>query len=427
MRLDHIYSYIAEDTRYTRDEMPQISKKHLKKAGIPFRRKTVLINQLIPVQKERVEGLVDKTVDDMITKKNKRPLIVSKDFEIVNGHHRYDAAKKLGLIELDIFLVDRTLDQLVREFSYLREKQPEHRILTPEQYHGYRQHNDLHEASYIEETWFHGTPDAKEVEKQSGFSDITTSVTYVSNPTEFDELQKEMSDAREEDFDLYFSLLQKAQQSIHRYRYKKPVFLSDKYSVAKTYANPRRAFDYQGAEEKVFEVEVDCNKIVKIDGLGRGFQFIGVDQVKKGFMNAGVSEKEIDTLISMFNYYVSDNSGIQTDVIGAIGNWLKFDCIDVKNTLDSHHGGEIRSTIRMVLNPATVKLKRGEDMRASQVTENTKPYFLKDGELRGSWQDDKLAALGFRKAVNGSWYISQAKWKKLLQVGERNWHTLIKK
>lgn len=290
-----------------------------------------------------------------------------------------------------------------------------------------RQVDPLHEVS-TNERWFHGTPDAREVEKESGFGDRITSVPYVSNPTEFGELQKEMSDAREKDGgDLYFSLLQKAQQFIKTYKYKKPVFLSDQYSVAKTYADPHRAFDYQGAEEKVFEVEVDCNKLVEIDGMEKRFRFIGVDQVKKGFINAGVSEDEIDTLISMFNYYVSDNRGIQTDVIGAIGSWLKFDCIDVKNTLDSYHGGTIRSTVRMVLNPATVKLKKGEDMRASQVTENTKPYFLKPDELRYSWKDDQLQALGFRKAINGSWYISQAKWNRLLQVGERNWHSLIKK
>ena len=60
----------------------------------------------------------------------------------------------------------------------------------------------------------------------------------------------------------------------------------------------------------------------------------------------------------MFNYYISDNKGIETDVIAAIGNWLDFDCIDVVGVLDSYHGGTVKSTVRMVLDPTNVKIKR---------------------------------------------------------------------
>jgi hypothetical protein len=80
--------------------------------------------------------------------------------------------------------------------------------------------------------------------------------------------------------------------------------------------------------------------------------------VKKGFINSGVSEEEVDRLISMFNYYISDSKGIKTDVIAAIGNWLDFDCIDVIGVLDSYHGGTVKSTVRMVLDPTIVKIKR---------------------------------------------------------------------
>ena len=59
----------------------------------------------------------------------------------------------------------------------------------------------------------------------------------------------------------------------------------------------------------------------------------------------------------MFNYYISDNKGIQTDVIAAIGNYLGFDCIDVIGVLDSYHGGTVKSTVRMVLNPSNVRIK----------------------------------------------------------------------
>lgn len=79
--------------------------------------------------------------------------------------------------------------------------------------------------------------------------------------------------------------------------------------------------------------------------------------MKKGFIDAGIDEKYIDEIIKMFNYYQDNITGIKTDVIGAIGNWFKFDCIDVVGVLDSYHGGNVKSTVRMVLNPSKIKIK----------------------------------------------------------------------
>lgn len=217
----------------------------------------------------------------------------------------------------------------------------------------------LNEQQTLNESWFHGTPDAREVEKEGGFIHKTMSVEYVKNPNIFNKLQQQMNMARNnEDEDLYFDLLKKSHSYKEYYTYKKPLFLTDKYSVAKTYADPKRAFDYQNAVEKVYEVDVKCNKVAKIVATGNRFKFISIDKVKQGFINSGVSEEEIDRLISMFNYYISDNKGIKTDVIAAIGNWLEFDCIDVIGVLDSYHGGTVKSTVRMVLDPTNVKIKR---------------------------------------------------------------------
>jgi len=141
-----------------------------------------------------------------------------------------------------------------------------------------------------------------------------------------------------------------------KFTYRKPVFLSNKYSVAKTYADRKRAFDYQNAIPKVFEVDVDCNKTVKIVATGDRFKYISVDKVKIGFINAGIEEMEIDKLISMFNYYTSNGKGIKSDTIAAIGNYLGFDCIDVVDVLDSYNGGNIKSSVKIVLNPLDINL-----------------------------------------------------------------------
>lgn len=216
----------------------------------------------------------------------------------------------------------------------------------------------LNEKNVNNKSWYHGTPDGREIEKEGGFSDKTMSVKYITDIDAYNNLLIDIQNSRENsDMNLYHKLLNKVDKYKKDFVYKKPLFLTDNYSVAKTYANPNRAFDYQNAIEKVYEVDVNnCSKVVEIIATGDRFRFISIDKVKRGFMNSGISENEIDKLISMFNYYISDK-GIKTDVIAAIGNWLGFDCIDVIGVLDSYQGGNVKSTVRMVLNPSNVKLK----------------------------------------------------------------------
>ena len=44
--------------------------------------------------------------------------------------------------------------------------------------------------------------------------------------------------------------------------------------------------------------------------------------------------------------------------------------------------------------------------------------FLRPGELRGSYSDTQLRAMGFRQARNGAWFISQRRWDQLTQSGQ---------
>jgi hypothetical protein len=216
----------------------------------------------------------------------------------------------------------------------------------------------INEFIDLSESWYHGTPDAREVENSGGFLNKTVTVDYINDLDGYYKIMEEINKARlSGDSDLYFRLLDKVSIYKSDFKYNKPIFLSNSYSVAHTYADPKRAFDYQSAVEKVYEVDVVCNKIVKIVATGERFRFLSIDKVKQGFINSGVDENEINQLILMFNYYISGNKGIKTDVIAAIGNWLKFDCIDVVGVLDSYQGGTIKSTVKIVLNPNNIKIK----------------------------------------------------------------------
>jgi hypothetical protein len=217
----------------------------------------------------------------------------------------------------------------------------------------------LNEQQSLKESWYHGTPDGIEIERVGGFTKKTKSVPYITDPIGFNELQSKISTARKNDDHL---LLKELLDDVNKYKdyytYKKPLFLTDKYSVAKTYADPKRAFDYQNSVDKVYEVDVECEKIVKIIAIGEKFRSIPINNVKNGFINYGISEEDIDKLISMFNFYVKENYGIQTDVIAAIGDWLGLDCIDVIGVIDSYQGGNTKSTVRIVLDVDKVKIKK---------------------------------------------------------------------
>jgi hypothetical protein len=239
------------------------------------------------------------------------------------------------------------------------------------------------------ESWYHGTPDSREIEKMGGFNSNTITVDYVTEPLKLKGLQREMIIARESgNMSLYHILLNKVDDFKKDFIYKKPLFLSDKYNVAKTYADPHRAFDYQSAVEKVYEVEVDCDKIAKIIATGDRFRFINIEKVKQGFINSGTSEKKIDKLIAMFNYYTSDSKGIKTDVIAAIGNILGFDCIDVIGVLDSYHGGNVKSIIRMVLDPSKARLKKtlmiNENIENYKTVYRGQPFWINTYPSKGS-------------------------------------------
>ena len=50
------------------------------------------------------------------------------------------------------------------------------------------------------------------------------------------------------------------------------------------------------------------------------------------------------------------------------------------------------------------------------INENAGKFkFLRHGELKGSYTDAQLRALGFKKSQSGSWFISQYKWNQLIQ------------
>jgi len=103
---------------YTRDELPQIKNEHLK--HISHKIEKIKLDKLIPVQTERIQENLTKQINNL-RQNNYNPLIVDKDNKIVNGHHRYTAAKTLGITEVKVARINLPLKTIIKEYKKFME------------------------------------------------------------------------------------------------------------------------------------------------------------------------------------------------------------------------------------------------------------------------------------------------------------------
>lgn len=91
-----------------RDDMPQIEEKYydeyfkyLKKNGINITKDTVDPDDLKPTQsnfsKPGIERSIEKFVEVLKGKRELKPIIVSSDNRVIDGHHRWLAHKSIGM------------------------------------------------------------------------------------------------------------------------------------------------------------------------------------------------------------------------------------------------------------------------------------------------------------------------------------------
>ena len=92
---------------YTRDQLPQIRKKHLE--SIPHKIVSVKVESIIPVQKERLKENYTKQLKK-IAAGNYSPIVVDSTNRIINGHHRYDVVKMLQMESITVAKLPYTLE-----------------------------------------------------------------------------------------------------------------------------------------------------------------------------------------------------------------------------------------------------------------------------------------------------------------------------
>ena len=108
---------------YKREQMPQLKAKHLldpnfrNKFDLEIRSGNIGLDKITPSQVDRVPGLSDSAKKFFAKGQVVPPFIIDRNGNLVNGHHRYDAAKMLDVKRVPIIAVNRTIHELVELFG----------------------------------------------------------------------------------------------------------------------------------------------------------------------------------------------------------------------------------------------------------------------------------------------------------------------
>jgi len=112
---------------YSRDELPQLKLKQLKEKNFPYKIVPLSLKNIIPVQKERIKENYKKHLIN-IQKGVFNPIVVDSENKIINGHHRYDVIKQIGMKEVSVVQVPFTLESLLEK---LDQKKNLNALITP--------------------------------------------------------------------------------------------------------------------------------------------------------------------------------------------------------------------------------------------------------------------------------------------------------
>lgn len=198
-----------------------------------------------------------------------------------------------------------------------------------------------------ESIWFHGTPESQLINGR--FEERTTSIPFLKDPAAWDRLQDAMNTV-ERGGKEYMAMVDKAGELRGYKSVRVPVFLTRNRSIAATYADDNRAFDYQSAIPKVLKVSVKDAPTLTVNGLGQSFRGISVDVVKRALSSAGIDDAKVDALIAQYSASIRGGGNkLSTDGLGAIADDAGFSIVDVKNIKDNYMGGGPAETVRMVL------------------------------------------------------------------------------
>ena len=81
----------------SRSDLPQLNATVLHEKGIPYEYLRVTLSSIKPIQSDRLPFDDSKYLERYVKIVNDtyNPLIVDKDFNLIDGHHRYDIIRRM--------------------------------------------------------------------------------------------------------------------------------------------------------------------------------------------------------------------------------------------------------------------------------------------------------------------------------------------
>ena len=81
----------------SRSDLPQLSEDLLKERGIPYEYLRVSVSSIKPIQSDRLPFDDNRYFERYVKIINDtyKPLIVDQNFNLIDGHHRYDIIRRM--------------------------------------------------------------------------------------------------------------------------------------------------------------------------------------------------------------------------------------------------------------------------------------------------------------------------------------------
>lgn len=199
--------------------------------------------------------------------------------------------------------------------------------------------------------WYHGTP---EFNKFNGFENRTYKQLVITDPDKWEELGKKMQAVEHGSPEFHEYLSQRTDLQRHD-SVPSPIFFSKNRNIAATYADARRAFDYQEAVPRVIAAHIDDVNPLVVNFHGRNFRGALVKDTINALKRAGHDDKEIhDVFRSIAGLIRGDGDKISTNMLFYIAWKLGHPIVDAVNVRDSYNGGGSPTTVRIVGDPSLI-------------------------------------------------------------------------
>ena len=86
----------------SRSDLPQLNATLLHERRIPYEYLTVAISAIKPIQSDRLPFDDSRYLERYVKIVNDtyNPLVIDKDFNLIDGHHRYDIMQRMEFLEV---------------------------------------------------------------------------------------------------------------------------------------------------------------------------------------------------------------------------------------------------------------------------------------------------------------------------------------